>query len=236
MPLTHATGNMYSWVTHCHTHLRGACPHACAYCYVRAMARRFPRLRDLYTGPIRIDPAELDIPYGGGKTIFLEHLHDLFADAIPAKYIRAILDHACAWSGNRYILQTKNPARIGRLLDTHVPISNALTSGLFIVGTTIETNRTCDAPIRAMALRILKSTFGFRTFLTIEPIQAFDEKALLMLIIHANPDTINIGADSKRHRLPEPTPAALRDLIAALDQLPEVTVNLKPNLHRILNP
>lgn len=39
MALTKSKGNMYPWVTHTHTHLRGECPHGCRYCYVQAMER-----------------------------------------------------------------------------------------------------------------------------------------------------------------------------------------------------
>jgi ribosomal protein L37AE/L43A len=37
MGIVKAKGNMYPWVTHMHSHLRGACSHACPYCKEQTM-------------------------------------------------------------------------------------------------------------------------------------------------------------------------------------------------------
>jgi DNA repair photolyase len=51
MGIVKAKGNMYPWVTHMHSHLRGACSHACPYCYVQAIiGRRFGGTA--HTGPL----------------------------------------------------------------------------------------------------------------------------------------------------------------------------------------
>jgi hypothetical protein len=44
-----------------------------------------------------------------------------------------------------------------------------------------------------------------RKFVTIEPIMQFDCEQLADLIAQADPEWVNIGADSKGHHLPEPT-------------------------------
>ena len=94
MSLKKSKGNMYDWVSHTHSHLIGKCPHECGYCYVQAMAKRFPEMHKRYSGEeITIDESELDINYGKGKLIFIEHMNDLFADAVDGGIIDAILCH-----------------------------------------------------------------------------------------------------------------------------------------------
>lgn len=78
---------MYPWVTHTHSHLAGECPHRCSYCYVQAMAKRSPALKERFSGPLRLIEKELDVNYGTGKTIFVEHMNDLFAEKVPQEFI-----------------------------------------------------------------------------------------------------------------------------------------------------
>ena len=91
MPLNKvkAGSNMYQgWITHCHSHLGGACPFHCSYCYVASgRTKNHPR----YNGPIRLIERELAIIYGSDKTIFIEHCSDLFAEAIPLEFIERIM-------------------------------------------------------------------------------------------------------------------------------------------------
>jgi hypothetical protein len=42
------------------------------------------------------------------------------------------------------------------------------------------------------------------TFVTIEPVMDFDKENMAELLRNANPDFINIGADTGHHNLPEP--------------------------------
>ena len=66
MPLKKASGNMYTWVTHIHTHLGGECDHRCRYCYVKSgRAKNAPR----YQGPTRLLEQELTVNYGVGEKI-----------------------------------------------------------------------------------------------------------------------------------------------------------------------
>ena len=69
---------------------------------------------------------------------------------------------------------------------------------------------------------------------TIEPIFDFDLDELVDLIILANPEWVNIGADSKGHNLPEPSEEKMKDLIKALGK--STRVKLKGNLKRITKP
>jgi len=74
--LRKAQGNMYSWCSHVNTHLSGECPHKCTYCYAQ---KGVAKLSGRYKGEPRLDESELNINYGNGKTIFIEHMNDLFA-------------------------------------------------------------------------------------------------------------------------------------------------------------
>jgi protein gp37 len=233
MPLKRSAGNMYPWVTHTHSHLAGACPHACSYCYVQAMARRFPEMKARYSGTVRLIEEEFSVAYGRGRTIFVEHLNDLFAAAVPAQFLVRILDHCRAWPRNTYVFQTKNPDRYLEFID-RLPAGS-------ILGTTIETNRRLptqvlgDAPQPFDRLEpMTRLPPQFRRFVTAEPIIDFDTDELASWLgWFSPPDFVNIGADSKGHGLPEPPAEKVRALIAALKSA-GIEVRQKHNLERLL--
>lgn len=224
MPLNRATGNMYPWVTHTHTHLGGECPHRCQYCYVNRMKSK-PSIRDKYSGPLRIIESELSVNYGSGKTIFMEHCNDLFASDVPSRFICSIIAHADRFPCNGYVWQTKNPRRME---DFSLPVDST-------IGVTIETNRQtpCSLAPSPMARFGRLLHFKRRVFITIEPIMDFDLDHFTTLINEVRPIFVNIGADSKRSDLPEPSKEKVLSLIKALD-LHGIPVNLKPNLARII--
>lgn len=229
MPLKRAVGNMYSWVTHVHAHLAGACPHRCPYCYVQAIGKRFAVER--FGGPVRLLEEELAVRYGKGRVIFVEHLNDLFAGAVPDAWIARILTHCRNFPQNTYVLQTKNPQRLWDY-QTILPAFVAL-------GTTIETNRATAGPApqpreRAEALGEIARGGGVEKFVTIEPVQRFDVPELLELLTIARPDFVNLGADSKGHGLEEPSKSALWALIAGIEKL-GIELRQKRNLDRLLH-
>lgn len=130
MPLTKSVGNMYSWCSHTHSHLGGKCPHECQYCYVgKGRYGVIPR----YEGELRLIEKEFQVNYGSGKTIFIEHMNDLFADAVNHVFIQRILAHCRTYPDNTYVFQTKNPHRMV-LWENEMPFK-------IMLGTTIETNR-----------------------------------------------------------------------------------------------
>jgi DNA repair photolyase len=90
MPVKKSKGQMYDWVSHVHSHLGGECPHKCVYCYVGKS--RFGR-PEKYTGPLRLLIDELKENYGQRRRIFVEHMNDMFAAAVPAGWIALILAH-----------------------------------------------------------------------------------------------------------------------------------------------
>lgn len=221
---------MYDWVSHTHSHLGGECTHKCSYCYVQR--NRFgvsPR----YKGKVQLFEDELKVDYGIGKTIFIEHMNDLFAEDMPGPFIYKILIHTKKYPGNLYIFQTKNPQKAYN--------SIGLFPANFMIGTTIETNawhkELSKAPepyLRYIGLsKFVKH--GAKTFLTIEPIIDFDLGILMEWITDLRPDFVNIGADSKSTGLPEPDRDRVLRLINGLE-LEGITIKKKTNLDRILNP
>ncbi len=212
-------GNMYEFVTHMWSPIRGKCRHDCSYCYMK----RFGPQK-----PLHIDEKDLMTDLGEGNFIFVCHTIDLFAADVPGEWILRILDRLRAYPKNKYLLQSKNPKRFYGFDCYPQDV---------LLGTTIETNREIvdsKAPSvvkRAHALNEL-SAIGYSTMVTIEPIFDFDLDELLDLIVYANPEWVNIGADSKGHGLPEPPPEKIRSLI---DRLRKYTdVKLKGNLSRII--
>ena len=76
------------------------------------------------------------------------------------------------------------------------------------------------------------SFFPYQTMISVEPIMEFDLEILTSWIKRREPEFVNIGADSKGHKLPEPSPEKVRDLIDSLKKFTEVKV--KDNLKRLL--
>ena len=217
--LNKAKGNMYDWVTHVWNPITG-CIHQCDYCYVKTYREQ----------PMQPTLDSLMPKLGSNHTIFVGHLCDLGSSNIPAEWYDKIFNHLYKFPTNHYVLQSKN---LDRLFD---PIMN---SGLsIIVGTTIETNdydylkTISHAPspfTRAKALQQFKHN---KRFLTIEPILDFDVYGLFGLIQRANPDWINIGADSKGHNLKEPSYSKVLELIKAIDGA-GIEFRQKNNLKRL---
>lgn len=235
MTFNEAEGNMYPWCDCTHTHHRGRCPHECQYCFVQHM-----RCARFYQGPLVLKESELKVnyyKYGRGKVIFVEHMTDLFAEGVPDKNISRVLAHCGEYPENTYVFQTKNP---GRMLEW----GGFVFPPRCFVGTTVETDRASlineysKAPhpyVRAHGLKMVKRAgIAAKTFLTVEPILDFD-KRLLETILYAEPDWVNIGADSKRCGLIEPSWEKVAGLIDGLNAA-GIRIEEKTNLDRLRSP
>ena len=68
--------------------------------------------------------------------------------------------------------------------------------------------------------------------MTIEPLLDFDVDILASWIVVINPEFVNIGADSKKHHLPEPSAEKVNDLIRLITEA-GMEVREKANLERL---
>lgn len=228
MPLSKAKGNMYDWVDECYTHLGGECLHQCKYCYVKSMGERFPAIKKKHSGELRLIESEFKRNYGSGKTIFVEHMNDLFADGLPWRLVDRVLSHCNTWPDNTYVFQTKNPANYFIYEDCF--LDNLL------LGVTIETNREffsiSNAPKPYKRYKDFYMGEYDRRFVTVEPIMQFDLDILSNWIIDIKPEFVNIGADSKNSGLTEPTWKEVQGLINVLKEN-NIEVRQKSNLERL---
>ncbi len=216
MSFRKSVGNMYPWVTHTWNVIKGKCPHDCSYCYMK----RFPQ------GELRFDEKEMKRNLGEDNFIFVGSSCDMWADNIPGKWIAEILGRCYQYPENKYLFQSKNPARFVKSKDWCPPY--------IMFATTIESDidyaLTIAPTVMSRADAISKISGGI---VTIEPILDFNLGGFVKLIKYANPKWINIGADSKDHNLPEPSWGKVQDLISALKEFTEVKV--KSNLERLKN-
>ncbi len=102
MSLNKSKGNMYSWCDFTWNPIRGKCPHACVYCF----------MKDRDVGPLRLDEKALADSLGSGRTIFVGSSTDMWADAVRGDRIWQVLNKCRHYDGNKYIFQTKNPSRL----------------------------------------------------------------------------------------------------------------------------
>jgi DNA repair photolyase len=231
---------MYPWVDEMISHLHGQCPHRCAYCYVpNTRTARF------YTGPLRLsDKSFAWKPRAASRTIFVDHMNDLFANPVPTEWILRVFEHCRTFClGRTLVFQTKNPARyLEYLIAIELKKLDAICTPGILLGCTIETNQDfatyggfAPRPIERyqQIMRLDRQQRRAQVFITVEPIMHMSPEQLAEMIIDINPAFVNIGADSKNHALPEPTDAEVEDLIARL-RCGGVAIREKHNLGRLL--
>lgn len=226
MGLNRSKGNMYDFVTHTWNTVKGKCPHMCIYCYMEAIRNRFKK----ECKPSYLDEVELKTNLGKGNFIFVGSGNDLFAEYIPEEWIIKTLDH-CDKFDNRYLFQSKNPSRILTFIN-HPVFKKS------VVCTTIESNiyypeimKESPRPsFRSIAMYTL--SMHVEIYIIIEPIMDFEPAKLVKWMRLCNPKQINIGANTGRVKLPEPSSDKIRSLIDALEEF--TIVKEKANLKRLL--
>jgi len=219
MGLNKQKGNMYPWVTNTWNVIKGKCPHDCSYCYMKLYLQK----------DIRFDASELKTDLGEGRFIFVGSSCDMWADAISLSWIVPILGRCIDAPSNRYLFQSKNPARF----EVH-PFPKDT-----ILGTTIETNREyhTDVPFplskAPQTIKRVEAMIRYKEpkMVSIEPILDFDLPEMTNFIKWIEPEFVSIGADSQNHHLPEPKPDKIKTLIEELRKFTDV--RLKDNLKRL---
>ena len=215
-------GNMYSWVTHTWNPICGYCSHDCSYCFIKASPWD--------NGILRLNTKALKDNLGEGNTIFVGSSTDMFAEDVPNEWIEDVLNIFNKYPTNNYVFQSKNPLRFiefEHLYPRHTQL-----------GTTIESNRNYDLskapPVlqRKRAIQCLRNDHNI--FVTIEPILDFEPAILSSWMKDISPFTINIGADSKNHDLPEPTKEKIEQFLFLMKNCTYIRIKQKDNLKRLL--
>jgi len=169
---------------------------------------------------------EMETNLGTDNFIFVGSSTDGWCYEALTEWIFATLKHCCKYPLNRYLFQSKNPARFNMFLP-FMPHD-------YILGTTIETNRDYEisqAPTPEARMLVMED-LPHPKMVSIEPIMDFDLDILVDWIRQIAPVFISIGADSKGHKLPEPSPEKTQQLIKDLQGI--TTIKIKDNLKRIL--
>jgi DNA repair photolyase len=216
--LNKQSGNMYGFITHTWNTIKGKCSHDCIYCYMK----RF-ELKE-----VRFDEKELKTNLGENNFIFVGSSNDMFAENIPDDWILKTLNICEKFNKNKYLFQTKNPKRYLKFSDYTI-ISNS------ILCCTLETNRyykISNAPFTKERAWWMKSLGFENMMITIEPILDFDLDDFIKIITKIKPIQVNIGADSKKHNLPEPDQEKIKELIIGLQEN-GIKVFIKENLKRL---
>lgn len=220
--------NMYDWITKSWNPLGGSCPHDCSYCYVKSFHQ--PSIKKKYSGKPFLIHKEVNKPLSKNHLYFVCSMIDLFAQKIPSSVILKILEQTRKYPKNTYLFQTKNPERMKDFQDQF--------PRKCILGTTIESDKMYDfmgktpCPIdRALAMNALSKKF--KTMITIEPIVKFDPFEFWNMICIGDPSFVNIGADSKKNNLPEPSKDDIKLLIKNIKH-EGFEIKIKPNLKRLL--
>ncbi|MDD2284715.1 MAG: DUF5131 family protein [Mariniphaga sp.] len=218
---------MYQFITATFNTCKGKCYHDCSYCFCKAMAKRFNHPQQ----PVRFDEKEPKTNLGNGNYIFVGSSCDMFAKDIPDEWILKTLYHMDKFD-NKYLLQTKNPDRVMDFIHYTVITSKC------DVCTTIESDifypdimgNSPTPQERSIAMNELSGVVD--TYVTIEPIMQFDLNNMVKLIKSCHPKQVNLGADSGRNNLPEPSKEKVLRLIAALQKF--TVIHNKTNLQRLL--
>lgn len=219
---------MYGFVTHTWNPIRGRCPHGCKYCYMIPRWNYWKSVKQILCEKTLADNL------GKGNYIFVGSSTDMFAEDVPEKWISAVLSHCNMFPDNTYLFQSKNPERFMEF--------NKMFPKKTVLGTTIETddeNLIADiSKAPSIQSRVSFMTFA-KTFVpkkeimvTIEPILDFRLYPFIRLLKLIKPDWINIGADSKGKKLPEPSREKVDKLIKELERFTKV--NQKSNLKRLI--
>lgn len=213
---------MYKFVSHTFNCVKGACPCDCAYCYMK----RWGTLKE-----VRFDEKELRTDLGSGNFIFVGSSCDMFAHEIPYMWIFETLRHCKSFPDNRYLFQSKNPFRMVEFMGILEEINP-------VICTTIETNRFYpevmrNAPSIESRVAGMKQLSQFERFVTIEPILDFDLDDMVEMIKDIAPTQVNIGADSGKNNLPEPSYDKILSLSEKLSKFTKI--ENKRNLGRLKN-
>ena len=196
--------------------LGGLCLHKCRYCYVETLKKMFPGVKEKYSGPARTNAKWLSEikQFTENDYVFVCDMTDLFGCWVPTEIIQQIFI-AIANSPAKFLLLTKNPERYRELISIGVSIPSNC-----ILGCTVESDvdHLSSGMLERSRLMVMMELrlMGYPTMLSIEPIMAFTNRFLKM-ILDAKPEFVAIGYDNYNNRLVEPSLAETCAMIAWME-------------------
>jgi len=205
------------------------CGFECSYCWARNLAlgklANTPRYSTAKFKPtFHVD--ELDKTFKPGDFVFVTDMGDISFATWPQ--LHSILNVIEKYPETNFLLQTKSPDMFlnGLVWPEHI-----------YHGATIETNRKIDysrAPHPISRYHSFAMNNNTHKFLSIEPIMDFDLEIFTSWVLDINPEIVEIGADSYRHGLPEPSWSKIESLMSHLQSC-GIKVVEKDGLRRLQN-
>jgi len=226
MTLNKAKGRMFKSVGWTWNPIAG-CDHDCAYCWARSLSERYnrsfePQFREKYLN---------DKMPNDGSWIFVGSMGDTFCSGVQDTHIYQLLSFIKQdKSNNKFLLMTKNPARLMMWRAYLKEIKEKI-----IIGTTIETNRDTSSWSNAISTEMRKEALnfakiqGFNTFVSMEPLADFDLGVISAWLLCIDPEAIEIGLENYSNYTTKPNEEKIKQLLDWLDEY-DFTYVLKDNL------
>lgn len=212
MTLNKAKGRMFKSVGWTWNPIVG-CTHNCKYCWAKSLTERWGKTFEPQIRPRFFEDKMPD----DGSWIFIGSMGDVFCKDVLDEWIGMLLtfirDND---TNNKFLLQTKNPARFFDYIEALEQIKDKV-----ILGTTIET--TWDTPwsnappthSRAHHLSWMKYK-GFKTFLSLEPLSTFNQTGMHSWISTIRPEAVEIGLENYTSFLEKPPKQRILELLVFL--------------------
>ena len=196
--------------------LGGLCLHKCCYCYVETLKKMFPGVKEKYSGPARTNAKWLNEmkQFTDKDFVFVCDMTDLFGHWVPTEIIQQVFI-AIANSPAKFLLLTKNPARYRQLISIGVSIPANCVLGCTVESDVDHLSSEMMERSRLMVMMELR-LMGYPTMLSIEPIMAFTNRFLKM-ILDAKPEFVAVGYDNYGNGLVEPPLAETYAMIAWME-------------------
>jgi DNA repair photolyase len=219
-------GKMFNIVTATWNPISG-CLYNCNYCWAKDLAVTKLKTAKRYEKGFKpsLNDSEFKSRFVKGDLIFVSDMGDMFADFIPAEWIKQVLSHISKYPEANFLFMTKNPKRYLELLP--------FISENAILGATIETTKdelipkVSSAPLPSQRYEAMKALNWKRKIISIEPIMDFDLFTFQKWIEEINPFIVYVGYDNYSHKLNEPS---LKKTTELMDELSKTSLVIKKTL------
>jgi DNA repair photolyase len=183
--------------------LGGKCLHGCRYCYVETLKKMFPGVKEKYNGVARTNAKWLNEikQFTNKDFVFVCDMTDLFGYWVPTEIIQQIFI-AISNSPAKFLLLTKNPERYRQLISIGVSIPQNCVLGCTVESDVDHISGGMMERARLMVMMELR-LMGYPTMLSIEPIMAFTN-SFLKMVLDAKPKFVAVGYDNYNNGLVEP--------------------------------